>query len=91
MLMFNFCFPCIGDNNLASDMEIICGFIKSVVDSESNVNITVIIVDDFNVDLLFVSLPDYASLHTVFLKERLQPCTKLHNENLNLIYIRLKG
>jgi Reverse transcriptase (RNA-dependent DNA polymerase) len=76
ILLFNVYFPCVGDFNLRAEVDIISGYMNSVIDTINLDNVTVLMAGDFNTDLLHNDSADMSSLFDIFDRHKLQPCTK---------------
>jgi hypothetical protein len=77
VLVFNVYFPCKGDINYQADVDIICGFIESVIFDVSKPDLCIAVAGDFNENILNIQdLPHLNTLHDLINTNGLVPCTK---------------
>ena len=76
--MFNVYFPRKGDVDYSSEIDIICGYVTSIIDSFKLPNMNVIIAGDFNDDLSLCGYNGLKGLNNIMNSHNLIPCSSIY-------------
>jgi hypothetical protein len=85
-LLFNVYFPCVGDLNYCSSIDMICAFIESILKSINLLDVHVVIAGDFNVNLLTSNSVGLGSWGMLCSTYNLHPCTSQYKGSVNYTF-----
>ena len=86
ILLFNVYFPYKGDIDYNSEIDIICGYVTSIIDSFELPNMNVIIAGDFNNDLSFCDSNGLNGLNNIMNLHNLIPCSSIYKGKINYTF-----
>ena len=86
ILLFNVYFPCKGDVDYSSEIDIICGYVTSIINSFKLPNMNVIIAGDFNNDLSFCDSNGLNGLNSIMNLHNLIPCSSIYKGKINYTF-----
>ena len=86
ILLFNVYFPYKGDVDYRSEIDVICGYVTSIIDSFKLPNMNVIIACDFNDDLSLCDFNGLNGLNSIMNLHNLIPCSSIYKGKINYIF-----
>ena len=86
MLLFNVYFPCKGDVDYNSEIDIICGYVTSIIDSFKSPDMNVIIAGDFNDDLSVSEFKGLNCWKNIMNIHNLIPCSSIYKGKINYTF-----
>ena len=85
ILLFNVYFLC-KDVDYSSEIDIICGYVTSIIDSFKLPNMNVIIAGDFNDDLSLCDSNGLNGLNNIMNLHNLIPSSSIYNDKINYTF-----
>ena len=86
IVLFNVYFPCKGDVDYSSEIDIICGYVTSIIDSFKLHNMIVILAGDFNNDLSFCDSNGLNGLNNIMNLHNVIPCSSIYKDKINYTF-----
>ena len=86
ILLFSVYFPCKGDVDYSSEIDVVCGYVTSIIDSFKLSNMNVIIAVDFNNDLSFCDSNGLNGFNNIMNLHNLIPCSSIYKGKINFTF-----